>query len=113
MKDLGHPTDLKLFLKACGNNENPVKPEDYNKSMKVEHIIKLYVVRKGEITVPHGDIREIMKISRILSKRFPEEIIMSDVRKTDFAALQERYLTYWRLNRYNCIVLYCIYFLLH
>ena len=42
MKGLGYPTDLKLFLKACGNTENPVKPEDFNKNMKerVDEVIK-------------------------------------------------------------------------
>ena len=52
----------------------------------------------------HGDIRDIQKITKILAKNFPEEIIISDINKADFADLQEKHLTYWRLNKYDQMI---------
>lgn len=32
--ELGYPTDLKEFLKSCGNDQQHVNPEEYCKPMK-------------------------------------------------------------------------------
>ena len=37
MKQLGHPTELKEFIRSCGSVNCPVNPEDYTKTMK-EHV---------------------------------------------------------------------------
>ena len=42
IKSLGYPTELRPFLKSCGNSANPVNPEQFNKDMlkKVNVVIK-------------------------------------------------------------------------
>ena len=42
MNDLGYPTDLKQFLKSCGNVDCPVNPDAFTKSMKdhVDNVVK-------------------------------------------------------------------------
>ena len=43
MKELGHPTELKEFIRSCGNVDCPVNPEDYTKTMKerVNDVVKV------------------------------------------------------------------------
>ena len=42
VNDLGYPTDLKQFLKSCGNGDCPVNPDAFTKSMKdhVDNVVK-------------------------------------------------------------------------
>ena len=42
IKALGYPTELRPFLKSCGNTVNPVHPEQFSKDMlkKVNQVIK-------------------------------------------------------------------------
>ena len=67
---------------------------------KIIEITFYFFVREGDMTIPHGDVRNVSKIARILARKYPEEITVADVPRADFALIQERHINNWRLKYY-------------
>ena len=53
IKALGYPTELRPFLKSCGNTVNPIHPEQFSKDMlkKVNQVIK-EIAAKLDVSAP-------------------------------------------------------------
>ena len=56
IEKLGYPTELKPFLKFCGDNITPVNPENYTKQMKEKVDIVVKKISKL-LEVDHEDLK--------------------------------------------------------